>query len=714
MDTLKFGAGISTSDVTLTLSGDDLVVGFVSTSTDSITVQNFITTGELDRIEFDDGTIWSSTDIRETIGSGTSAGETLTGTGAAEVLIGNGGNDTINGKDGSDTYVFAKGDGQDTWEDNGYKDNDRVVIQGYSASEINIQRVTPGSGGSLLLTFSGTSDSITINNTLSSSNADGIEQFIIGDGTVWTMQDMRDSILTSESTAGNDVISAFGTADTIEAGLGNDIVKGLDGSDTYVFNAGDGQDEIDDDGYKDQDKLIIHGYDAADVTVQRAGTGNSDDTLLTFSGSSDQIKIWNNLNSGNADEIESIVLDDDGTTWTTADLRTMILDDLSTSGNDTIHGFGLGDTLEGGLGDDTIHGMDGWDVYVFNAGDGQDSYEDNGWKDTDKVVIHGYTPAQTTVEFHPSGSGDDVLLTFSGSSDSISIWNTLNGSNQDEIEQIEFDDGTIWTTADLNTMATANAAPVVLDLDGDGVELTHLGESSVYFDHDGDGARERTGWVSADDALLVLDRNGDNRITYGEEISFVQDLPGAQTDLEGLVAYDSNGNGLLDHQDDRFGDFQLWQDANQNGVSEPWELSSLRKGGIESIDLAGVPKDTLPGQQGESVVVNTSSYTRRNGDGSEIADVVLRYSENDEIGSIPSIPFGHSLWREVMDQDWSLGQSGLVDFGRAGMKRLGGAVIEFDNASSDGAFQSDSFDPERFDRLGHKEVFAFGHFRETF
>ncbi|MGW8168462.1 MAG: Mbeg1-like protein [Sulfurovaceae bacterium] len=45
--------------------------------------------------------------------------------------------------------------------------------------------------------------------------------------------------------------------------------------------------------------------------------------------------------------------------------------------------------------------------------------------------------------------------------------------------------------------------PVVLDLDGDGVELTSVLDSKAWFDIKGDGALHQTGWVGADDWLLA-------------------------------------------------------------------------------------------------------------------------------------------------------------------------------------------------------------------
>src|SRR5262249_14323632 len=123
-------------------------------------------------------------------------------------------------------------------------------------------------------------------------------------------------------------------------------------------------------------------------------------------------------------------------------------------------------------------------------------------------------------------------------------------------------------------------APVIFDLDGDGFELTGYGRSNVLFDQDSDGSLDRSGWFSRGDGVLALDRNSDGAITTGSEISFVSDLPGAQSDLEGLSAYDTNGDRWLDQTDQRFGDFLVWRDANQDGVSQDDELFSLTDIGI--------------------------------------------------------------------------------------------------------------------------------------
>jgi hypothetical protein len=127
--------------------------------------------------------------------------------------------------------------------------------------------------------------------------------------------------------------------------------------------------------------------------------------------------------------------------------------------------------------------------------------------------------------------------------------------------------------------------PVTLDLDGNGLHYIGLDDSQAYFDVNNDGWREHLAWVSAGDALLVLDKGVDKVIDQFDEISFTSYLPGARTDLEGLVAFDSNGDGVLSRLDARWREFAVWQDADGNGLSTTGEVITLDDIGITQIDL---------------------------------------------------------------------------------------------------------------------------------
>jgi VCBS repeat-containing protein len=187
--------------------------------------------------------------------------------------------------------------------------------------------------------------------------------------------------------------------------------------------------------------------------------------------------------------------------------------------------------------------------------------------------------------------------------------------------------------------SSVTAAPIVLDLDGDGVTLTKLGETSTIFDQDNDGVADLTGWVGAGDGLLVLDRNANGVIDDNSEIQFLTDLPGAVSDLDGLRAYDSDGNGLFDGRDARFADFQIWRDANQDGVSQAGELHKLADLDITAIDLTlNLTGETA--QPGENSVYSTSRFIRGDGTAGEVGDVMFAYQGAPKITlvSVTTVP----------------------------------------------------------------------------
>ena len=51
-------------------------------------------------------------------------------------------------------------------------------------------------------------------------------------------------------------------------------------------------------------------------------------------------------------------------------------------------------------------------------------------------------------------------------------------------------------------------------------------------------------------------------------------------------ALDTSVDGLLNARDAQFAEFMVWQDANQNGVSDAVEVRSLADWGITEINLA--------------------------------------------------------------------------------------------------------------------------------
>ncbi|MGB3409460.1 MAG: hypothetical protein WBA67_18420, partial [Jannaschia sp.] len=124
--------------------------------------------------------------------------------------------------------------------------------------------------------------------------------------------------------------------------------------------------------------------------------------------------------------------------------------------------------------------------------------------------------------------------------------------------------------------------PIVLDLDGDGIETVDIDDlDNLHFDFDNDFFAERTGWLSGDDGFLTRDLDGDGKI---EDVS---ELIGGEGRLgfEVLREFDVNGDGVIDATDAIWAELGVWQDYNQNGATDAGELRSLDEVGIVSLNL---------------------------------------------------------------------------------------------------------------------------------
>ncbi len=272
-------------------------------------------------------------------------------------------------------------------------------------------------------------------------------------------------------------------------------------------------------------------------------------------------------------------------------------------GDDTLTGGALADWLAGGSGDDSLYGLDGDDTLwgghgndLLYGGLGFDTVQLLGQIDSYSVVTQGGNLGVQINDLSAIAHGDDGM-------DQLS-----------SIEQLSFRGG-----------ETLNiASPIILDLAGDGIETVSAAESDARFDLDGDGLADDTSWIGSGDAFLYLDRDGNGTMSGVEEISFVDDVPNAATDLAGLAAFDSNGDGVLDADDERFAEFGVWADADGDGAVDEGETASLTTVGIRSIDLTGTAVDGVT-RFGEVAIANTGSFTLINGVTREFADAALTY-----------------------------------------------------------------------------------------
>ncbi|GKT01276.1 RTX toxin [Acidovorax sp. SUPP3434] len=168
---------------------------------------------------------------------------------------------------------------------------------------------------------------------------------------------------------------------------------------------------------------------------------------------------------------------------------------------------------------------------------------------------------------------------------------------------------------------TAPRDPLVLDLDGDGIEAVGIDPARpILFDHDGDGTRNATGWIAGDDGLVVLDRNGNGVIDSGRELFGDQTLKPVGSDgraqthangYEALAAEDGNGDKVIDANDAVYSQLRIWKDTNQDGISQAGELYTLADLGIARIGVAGTASNVNLGNGNTQPL--SGSFTRTDG-----------------------------------------------------------------------------------------------------
>jgi Ca2+-binding RTX toxin-like protein len=382
--------------------------------------------------------------------------DVLTGRGGLDILVGGQGDDLLSGSGQSDTYTIGLGDGHDTIDDATYN----FGADGGSADTIEFgDGITPDmivvtqaeGGSSLLLTVGIAGDTVLIKSTMVNP-LDRIEFVTFADGTTWTHADLVE--MSMSDNAGNNTFYGSFNGESIRGGTGNDALYGGDGSDSYVWARGDGNDTITETiNFGDADRLVLEGVNPAAATITRSGST----LILTIAesatglGDGGVITMADSFDGEFAKGVEQIVFGD-GTTWTNADLRSRWLASVSTSGSDTITAFSTADTIRAGAGNDTLNGGASSDTYIWARGDGSDTITEtinNG--SADKLILEGINPSSVTI----GRSGSILILTIAestpgaGNGGVITMPDSFDGEFARGVEQVVFADGSIWTKADM-------------------------------------------------------------------------------------------------------------------------------------------------------------------------------------------------------------------------------------------------------------------------
>lgn len=575
--------------------------------------------------------------------------ENLRGSRLGDELKGDGNQNVIEGLAGDD-WIVATGGGNVTqtysYSYNPYLDQPMQIPTGWTGGDIY-----NGGIGNDTVDYSEATSGITAYlgayTATSASNGYGSSGMAQGHSYI--------NIENIVGTAYADNLSAGAGAQSFEGGKGNDTLSGGAGADTYYFSRGDGSNVINESNTDNNVLSFASDVKFSDLYISSSG-GGSGFLNVGIRGTGDVVKtnanfatLWNNrlktLDVAGAGQLDISQItfqvsggDDNANTLNGSGSNADWL--FGFNGNDTLTGSGTawedkGNVFIGGLGDDTFIASVGDDQYAYDRGDGVDTITDTGGEDT---IVFGATATADDVIYQVVGNDlyiglkdpNDDTKTASQVADRIRV---VNGGivTSGVLNTIEFVQAG-GTSVDLRKLDIAwtngagwnynGVAPIALDLDGDGLNLSTVDDSNIIV-QTAQGGLSKVGWVGPTDGFLAVDRDGDGKINKLSEISFIQDKPGATSDLEGLKTWDTNNDGLLDKNDANFDKILLWVDANQNGRSTSKELRTLTEAGIAAIDLNGVATGYTADMGIDSYVQNNMKFIWADGAEGDAYDVSL-------------------------------------------------------------------------------------------
>jgi Ca2+-binding RTX toxin-like protein len=478
VDRLAFGPGIAATDLVFMQVGLNLVIRNVNNS-DEITVTDWFvdgnTTNKIERFDFADGTVLFSGDVDNlmTLIAGGGAADTITGLlDTNNMISGNAGNDNMTGGDGDDR--IDGGAGSDTMA--GSQGNDTYVVD--AATDKVVELANEG------VDFVESAVNYTLPANVEGVKLSGLAYIATGNA--------DDNVLIGNPFAGN----------TLNGGLGNDLMVGGVGSDTFFVNS-------DLDMVVEKDNSRTYSYDPY--------TPDSKLYPDTVKSTAPNYVL--------ADNVENLILDGTGA-----------INGSGNSGDNFIVGNSAANLLRGGMGNDTIDGGGGVDTMAGNQGD--DAYIVNaGTEVIQENAGEGFDSVQSTATFVLPANVEALSLmgtavtTGTGNAlnnvlraDSNPAANTLKGGLGDDIYWVESGD-------------------VVTELAGEGIDLIHtiVGRSlpanveNLHLLNSG-GAINGTGNV-LDNVLYgnvwqnVLTGGGGNDIYYFGTGDTVTEAAAAGTDL---------------------------------------------------------------------------------------------------------------------------------------------------------------------------------------
>ena len=476
-DTIQFGASITPGMVHVTQLQLDNGASFVNAliftfdgSTDRIVLNENNSESE---VVFADGTTWSQDDLIAQATVAPTLPLLLDGVSQFPNQFQDGNFEVdYNIADG---YAIApssdsEGDGLTTTT---------IRISGLDPADVEIQRVGFGSdvdsGSDILISASGS----TAGGLLAAANFDssvlGFDQIVFDDGTVWTRQQIEQRLL-EQAISDPETAQVFGFADisTIEIGPGDKFIT-QPTSDTashphtFIYRSGDGFDTIENEQHGGI--LRFADIDSTQVTLDRLPGNNLNDLVIDIDGSDGapegQITVLGQFNHSifaQAIGVDEIMFAD-GVVWSEADIEARLIanEETETSGNVTIYGFDSSDTLTAGTGNTVLIGGTGSDTFVWTPGDGVTTIDAQHAAlqfgtppDVETLRLEGVDPSEVRVSRDATPGSNDLILTVAGQKPIILEDQTGEGSTH--IDQVVFDNGTVWDADELVFIADGTAS----------------------------------------------------------------------------------------------------------------------------------------------------------------------------------------------------------------------------------------------------------------
>ncbi|OEH68093.1 MAG: hypothetical protein BAX61_04635 [Psychrobacter sp. B29-1] len=311
---------------------------------------------------------------------------------------------------------------------------------------------------------------------------------------------------------GDDILISNGGSDHLNGEAGNDtLIYGGNSSGNIRFNGGQGDDAYVIDvrdfvnsplltiqDYNGVNRLNLKGVNPSDINLTR------NDNSLEISTADGKINLYDQFETGSSFAGVDNIYFDDGTVWDKETIDTLTGgkivgtdgDDVLTldSENSVLYGGDGNDTLTGSVNDDYIYGGNGDDILIsnggsdhlngeagndtliyggnssgnirFNGGQGDDAYVIDvrdfvnsplltiqDYNGVNRLNLKGVNPSDINL------TRNDNSLEISTADGKINLYDQFEtGSSFAGVDNIYFDDGTVWDKADIESMVNTGGS----------------------------------------------------------------------------------------------------------------------------------------------------------------------------------------------------------------------------------------------------------------